>query len=103
MLLHIPKRYSTIPQGHLVHYIHSSCIHNSQKLEKQTNKQTNKQKTDSLNQKKWIKKMFIYTMGYDTVIKDKDIMNFAAKRIKVENTIQTKKHMHSMYSLISRY
>jgi hypothetical protein len=30
---HIPKRYSTIPQGHLLNYILSSFICKSQKLE----------------------------------------------------------------------
>ena len=30
---HIPKRCPTIPQGHLLNYVHSSFIHNSQKLE----------------------------------------------------------------------
>ena len=31
--VHIPKTCSTMPQGHLVNYAHSSFIHNSQKLE----------------------------------------------------------------------
>jgi hypothetical protein len=30
---HIPKRSSIIPQGHVLHYIHSRFIHNSQKWE----------------------------------------------------------------------
>jgi hypothetical protein len=30
---HIPKRCSTILQEHLLNYVHSSLIHNSQKLE----------------------------------------------------------------------
>jgi hypothetical protein len=30
---HIPKRCSTIPQGHLFSYFHSTFIHNCQKLE----------------------------------------------------------------------
>ena len=30
---HIPKRYSTIPQGHVLHYVHRSLICNNQKLE----------------------------------------------------------------------
>ena len=29
---HIPKRCSTVPQAHLLSYVHSSFIHNSQKL-----------------------------------------------------------------------
>jgi hypothetical protein len=30
---YIPKTYSTIPQGHLLSYVHSNFICNSQKLE----------------------------------------------------------------------
>ena len=30
---HIPKRCPTIPQGHMLQYVHSSFIHNSPKLE----------------------------------------------------------------------
>ena len=30
---HIPKRYATITQRHLLNYVHSSFIHNSQILE----------------------------------------------------------------------
>ena len=29
---HILKRFSTIAQGHLINYVHSSIIHTSQKL-----------------------------------------------------------------------
>jgi len=31
---HIPKRCSTIPRGHILHYVNSSLIYNSQKLER---------------------------------------------------------------------
>ena len=30
---HIPERYSTVPQEHLLTYVHNSFIHNSEKLE----------------------------------------------------------------------
>jgi hypothetical protein len=56
----------------------------------------------------WIQKMwFIYTMEYYSVIKNKDIMNFAGKWIDLESiilneVIQTSKNIHGMYSL-SRY
>ena len=47
-------------------------------------------------------------MEYHSAIKNKDIMNFAGKQMELENIIlsevtQTKKDMHSMYSLISGY
>ena len=31
---HIPKGYSIMPQGHLLNNVHSSIMHNSQKVEK---------------------------------------------------------------------
>jgi hypothetical protein len=31
---HIPKRFSNISQGHMLHYVHSSIIYSSQKLER---------------------------------------------------------------------
>ena len=50
---HIPKRYSTTPQGHLLNYVHSSFIHNIQKLET----------TQVPSPEEWIKKIWlIYTM-----------------------------------------
>jgi hypothetical protein len=58
---------------------------------------------------KWIKKLwYIYTVGYYSVIKNKDIMTFSGKGIELENIIpsevtMTWKNMHGMYSLISGY
>jgi hypothetical protein len=81
----------------LVHYIHSSFIYISQKLEKNL---------DVLQQ---IKKMwFIYTMEYYLAIKNKNIMNFAGKWMELENiilseVIPTKKDMCGLYSIISGY
>jgi hypothetical protein len=47
------------------------------------------------------KMWFIYTMEYDSVIKNEDIMNFAGKYMELESIIlsevtQTQKDMHSM-------
>ena len=59
--------------------------------------------------KEWIQKMWvIYTMGYYSAIEKEDILSFAGKWIELENIIlnevsQNQKHMHGMYSLISRY
>ena len=70
----IPKKCSTIPQGHVFHYVYSSFICNSQKLE------TTQM---SLN---WRKKMwFVYTMEYYSAIKNKDIMKISSKLIELEN------------------
>jgi hypothetical protein len=54
----------------------------------------------------WIQKMwFIYTMGYYLAIKNENIMNFAGKRMELENilseTTQIQKAMHGIYSLVS--
>ena len=98
---HISKRCFTIPQGHMLHYVHSSLISNIQKLERTQM---------SLREHGWTRmdteNVFIYTMEYYSTIKNKDIMNFAGKWMELENTIlsevtQTQKNMHDMYSLIS--
>jgi hypothetical protein len=69
---HIPKRCSTIPQGHLLNYIYSSSIHNSQKQET----------TQISLRDKWIKKLlFIHAAEYYSAIKNKDIMKFTGKLI----------------------
>jgi hypothetical protein len=53
--------------------------------------------------KEWIQKMcFIYTMEYNSAIKNEDIMNFADKCMELENIIlsevtQTQKDIHGMY------
>ena len=55
----IHKRCFIIPQGHLLHYVHSSFIRNSQKLETTY---------PSLSQR-WIKKMWqMYITGYYSAI-----------------------------------
>jgi hypothetical protein len=76
----------------MFHYVHSSLICDSQKLEtacfywgsqmpqnKQTNKQTNK---------KWIQTMwFTYTMEYYSATKNEDILSFVGKWMGLENII----------------
>ena len=52
--------------------------------------------------------MFIYTMEYYSAIKNKDILSFAGKWMKLENIIlsevtQAQKNTHGMYSVISEY
>ena len=51
---------------------------------------------------------FIYTMEYNSAIKNEEILSFAGKWIGLENIIlnevtQTQKDMHGIYSLISMY
>ena len=50
----------------------------------------------------------IFTVEYDSTIKNKVIMCFAGKWMEIENiilreVIQTQKDVHRMYSLISGY
>jgi hypothetical protein len=52
--------------------------------------------------------MFVYTVEYNSAIKNKDIMNFGGKWMELENIIlsevsQTQKAIHDMYSMISGY
>ena len=64
-----------------------------------------------LSTKEWIKKMyFMYIMECESVIKNKGIMNFAAKWMGLKNILsevtQTQRyayHIHGIYSLISGY
>ena len=50
---------------------------------------------------------FIYIKEYYSAIKNKNIMNFAGKWMKLENILsevtQAQKDIHGMYSLISAY
>jgi hypothetical protein len=76
-----------------------SLICNSQKLE--TTQMFHSRRMDTDN-------VFFYTMEYYSDVKNKNIMNFAGKWMKLENIIlsevsQTQKHIHGVYSLISRY
>ena len=82
----------------LFNYVHSSFIHNSQKLET----------TRSPSTEEWIRKIYIYSMQYYSSIKNKDIMNFAGKWMELENIIlsevtQIQKDIHDMYSFVSGY
>jgi hypothetical protein len=88
-----------MPHDYVFHYVHSSLVCDSQKLET----------TQCPTTEEWIQKMwFIYTMEYYSAIKNEDILSFAGKWMKLENIIlsevtQTQKDMCGMYSLISGY
>jgi hypothetical protein len=56
-----------MPQGHMLHYVHSNLICDSLKLE--TTQMSHNRRMDK---KMW----FIYTMEYYSAIKNKDIMIF---------------------------
>ena len=83
----------------MLHYVHSSHIHNSQKV-----KRTQMSLNRGMDTEMW----YIYTMEYYTAIKHNDFMKFLGKWIKFENIIlsevtQSQKNTHSMHSLISGY
>ena len=84
----------------MLHYVHSSLIYNSQKLEITQM---------SLNRGMDKKKMcYIYTMEYYSDIKYNDFMKFLGKWMKLENilsevTQSQKNTLVSMHSLISGY
>ena len=76
----------------MLHYVHSSLIYNSQKLER-TQMPLNRG---------------IYTMEYYSAIKKNEFMKFLAKWMDLEGIIlsevtQSQKNSHDMYSLISGY
>jgi hypothetical protein len=98
---YIPQKCSTIPQGHLLKYVHRSFIWNSQKL-----KTPRYPPCDE-----WIKKMWhIYITEYYSDIKIKVIMNFGDKWMELEHTIlyaqiistQYQKDAYCNYLVVSR-
>jgi hypothetical protein len=64
----IPKRCPTMPQGHMFHYVISSIVGDSQKLETTQMSHKGRMYTKGM----W----FIYTIEYYSATKNKDILNF---------------------------
>jgi hypothetical protein len=81
----------------MFHYVHSSLIYDSQKLER------NQMSFNKGIQKIW----YIYTMEYYSAIKNNDFTKFAGKWIELENILseatQSQKNTDGMHSLISGY
>ena len=82
----------------MFHYVHSSLIYRSQKLENRC------PSTEEWIQKIW----YIYTMEYDSAIKNNEFMTFLGKWMELENIIlsevtQSQKNTHGLHSLISEY
>ena len=83
----------------MLHYVHSSLIYNSQKLEK-----TQMPLNRGMIQKMW----YIYTMEYYSAIKNNEFMKFLDKWMDLEGIIlsevtHSQRNSHNMYSLISGY
>ena len=83
----------------MLHYVHSSLIYNSQKLERTQM---------SLNRRRDTKMWYIYTMEYYSAIKKNEFMKFLAKWMDLEGIIlsevtHSQRNSHNMYSLISGY
>jgi hypothetical protein len=81
----------------MLHYVHSSLIYNSQKLER-----TQMPLNRGMDKKMW----YIYTMEYYSGIKMNEFMKFLGKWMVLESIIlsdvtQSQKNSHNMYSLIS--
>jgi hypothetical protein len=81
----------------MFHYVHSSLIYNSQKLEK-----TQMSFIRGRDTKMWN----IYTMEYNTAVKNHDFMKYLGKWMELENIIlgevaQSQKNTHGMHTLIS--
>ena len=82
----------------MLHYVHSSLIYNSQKLER-----THVSLNSGMDTEIW----YIYTMEYYSAIKNNEFMKFLDKWIYLEDIIcevtQSQKNSQDMYSLISGY
>jgi hypothetical protein len=83
----------------MLHYVHSSLIHNSQKLERTQM---------TLNRGMDTKNVVIYTMEYYSAMNNNEFMKFLGKCMDLEGIIlsevtQSQKNSHDMYSLISEY
>ena len=81
----------------MLHYVHSSLVYNSQKLER-----TQMPLNRGMDAKMW----YIYTMKYYSAIKNNEFMKFLDKWMELENIIlsevtQSQKNTHGMHSLIS--
>jgi len=82
----------------MLHYVHSSLIYNSQKLERTQMPFNRGMDTET----------YFCTMEYYSVIKNNDFMKFIGKWMELENIIlseltQSQKNTHGMHSLISGY
>jgi hypothetical protein len=83
----------------MLHYVHSSLIYNSQKVER-----TQMSFDRGMDTKMW----YIYTMEYYSAIKNNEFMKFLGKWMYLEDIIlseatQSQKNLHAMHSLISGY
>ena len=83
----------------MLHYVHSSLIYNSQKLER-----TQMPLNRGMDTKLW----YIYTMEYYSAVKKNEFVKFLGKWLDLEGIIlsevtQSQKNLNEMYSLISGY
>jgi hypothetical protein len=96
---HISRRCSNWQERHMLHYVHSSLIYNSQKLERTQM---------SLNRGMDTENVYLYTIEYYSATKKNEFMKFLGKWMDLEGIIlsevtQSQKNSHDMYSLISGY
>ena len=83
----------------MLHYVHSSLIYNSQKVERTQM---------SLNRGMDTENVVHLTMEYYSAIKNNEFMRFLGKWMYLEDIIlsevtQSQKNTHDMHSLISGY
>jgi hypothetical protein len=83
----------------MLHYVHSSLIYNSQKLER-----TQMSLNRGMDKKMW----YIYRTEYYSAIKNNELMKFLGRWMDLQDIIlcevtQSQNNTHDMHSLISRY
>jgi hypothetical protein len=81
----------------MLHYVHSSHVYNTQKLE-----------TTQMSLNRGVDTEDVVTMEYYSAIKNNDFMKFSEKWMELENIILSEvtppqKNTHGMQSLISGY
>ena len=84
----------------MLHYIHSSPIYNSQKLER-----TQMSLNGGMDTKNVV---YIYTMEYYSAIRNNEFMTFLDKWMELKNIIlneitQSQKYTHGIHLLINGY
>jgi hypothetical protein len=95
---HIPNRYSNHKQEQKLHFVHSSLIYNSQKLERIKMPFNRGMDTENV--------VHLHNRVLLSAIKNSDVLKFLGAWMELENiilseVIQSHRNTHGMHSLIS--
>ena len=79
----------------MLHYVLSSLIYNSQKLERTQMPLNRGMDTENV--------VHLYRMEYYSAIKKNEFMKFLGKLMDLSEVTQSQRNSHNMYSLVSGY